>query len=48
MEETICWTVKVSPETDRSLRSYFGSVSLQPRSTGASPFEPRVQQTETD
>ena len=24
MEDTIRWTVKVSPETDRSLRSYLG------------------------
>ena len=29
MEETIRWTVKVSPETDRSLRSYLGQHGMK-------------------
>ena len=29
MEDTIRWTVKVSPETDRSLRSYLGQHGMK-------------------
>lgn len=29
MDETIRWTVKVSPETDRSLRSYLGQHGMK-------------------
>ena len=29
MEETIRWTVKVSPETDRSLRSFLGQHGMK-------------------
>ena len=44
MEDTIRWTVKVSPETDRSLRSYLGQHGM--RKGDLSKFIERAVQKE--
>ena len=44
MEDTIRWTVKVSPQTDRSLRSYLGQHGM--RKGDLSKFIERAVQKE--